>query len=177
VRFGDVEVGPIDNLANGENTIPQLNRYELNRSTRAARFLEPTLTLGIRRIAVLQRQTVSERKLTTKRIRRLCCPALSPPAVDLPAPFETHQLPTDSSDEAKEMRVYPSDLDCFVQRTISIKDWPVLNDIWRLTLVRYLWRIRAPPCPREGLCPPENVRPLFSMNSFLPERADTGHAG
>jgi hypothetical protein len=74
---------------------------ELNRSTRAVRFLEPTFTLGIRRIAVLQRQTVSERKLTTKRIRRLCCPALSPPAVDLPAPFETHQLPTDSSDEAK----------------------------------------------------------------------------
>src|SRR5579871_5328291 len=43
-----------------------------------------------------------------------------------------------------------------------------------LTLVRCLSRIRAPPCPREGLCPPENVRPLFSMNSFLPERADTG---
>lgn len=69
VRFGYVEGGPIDDLGNGRNDIPQLNRIELNRSTRAARFLEPTLTLRIRRISVLQRQTVSERKLATKRDR------------------------------------------------------------------------------------------------------------
>ena len=28
----------------------------------------------------------------------------------------------------KEMRAYPSDPECFVQRTTSMKDWPVFND-------------------------------------------------
>jgi hypothetical protein len=36
VRFGYVEVGPIYDLGNGGSAIPQLNRCELNRSTRAA---------------------------------------------------------------------------------------------------------------------------------------------
>jgi hypothetical protein len=34
---------------------------------------------------------------------------------------------------------------------------------------------RTPPCPREGLRPPEIDQPYcVAMNSFLPERADTG---
>jgi hypothetical protein len=27
----------------------------------------------------------------------------------------------------------------------------------RLALLRCLWRVRTPPCPREGLCPPDEV--------------------
>ena len=40
-------------------------------------------------------------------------------------------------------------------------------------------RFRAPPCPRKGLRPPEIVVLwiFVSMNSFLPERADTGRNG
>ena len=43
----------------------------------------------------------------------------------------------------------------------------------------FLARFRAPPCPRKGLRPPEMtvLRILVSMNSFLPERADTGRNG
>src|SRR5262249_35051077 len=37
------------------------------------------------------------------------------------------------------------------------------------------WLVRVPPCPRKGLRPPEMCCCLpISMNSFLPEAADTG---
>ena len=46
-------------------------------------------------------------------------------------------------------------------------------------MIRCLWRFRTPPCPREGLRPPEMTVLWFlvSMDSFLPERADTGRNG
>lgn len=38
-------------------------------------------------------------------------------------------------------------------------------------------RVGALPCPREGLSPPEPHDLNNLMNSFLPERADTGRNG
>src|SRR6266849_4350246 len=45
-------------------------------------------------------------------------------------------------------------------------------------VVRCFWRIRTPPCPREGPSPPDlGLTDFVAMNSFLPERADTGRSG
>ena len=48
-----------------------------------------------------------------------------------------------------------------------------------LNAMMFLARFRAPPCPRKGLRPPGMIafRILFSVNSFLPERADSGRNG
>ena len=48
-----------------------------------------------------------------------------------------------------------------------------------LDVMMFSARFRAPPCPRKGLRPPEMIIQLIvvSMNSFLPERADTGRSG
>jgi hypothetical protein len=44
--------------------------------------------------------------------------------------------------------------------------------------VRCCGAFRAPPCPREGPSPPDSDSTNFvSMNSFLPEGADTGRNG
>ena len=56
----------------------------------------------------------------------------------------------------------------------ALPNCSTLSDVQPLALVRYLWRVRAPPCPREGLCPPENDRGISCLDGLFSARA-SGH--
>ena len=74
-------------------------RGGIQRMVETSGLSKPTILKGIRELSG-KGKLVPEKTLATKEAGRLRYPALSSLAVDLPAPFETHQSPTDSSDEA-----------------------------------------------------------------------------
>jgi hypothetical protein len=98
-------------LGNGGNAIPQLNPIKLNRSlnmwppasSNRSKFNaehSPYFSLA-------EANWFPKENWLWKETGRLCYPALSSPAVALPAP-ETHHLPTDSPDEANFLYSFDS---------------------------------------------------------------------